>query len=184
MVSFGAWLKKKLRKEKKAKVLILGLDAAGKTTLTNYLKLREFTDTVPTIGQQVETINIGGWTITVIDVAGQKHFRFLWDAHYPGTEGIIFVIDSADISRLPENRQILEEHVINNPFLEGKPILILANKQDLPEALPPEVLIQALGLHTDTRMSSFAVFGCSILYGTGVDEAMQWIIEQLEKRVD
>ena len=127
--SFSSWLRTKLKREQKAKILILGLDAAGKTTLTRFMRFGKFAENLtPTIGQNIESFEFEGWTITAIDVAGQSHFRFLWEAHYPGCSAVIFVIDAADIERLPEARDVLKTHVFNNPYMENVPTLIMANK--------------------------------------------------------
>ena len=180
-MSMIANLFSRTKMEKKAKVLILGLAAAGKTTLTKYLRYGEFTpDTIPTIGQNIDSIEHEGWKITTIDVAGQQDFRFLWDAHYPGTSAVIFVIDAADIESLPEARDILKKHVFNNPGLENVPVLVLANKQDLDGAVEAPLLIQLLGLHLDMQDRTYAVFDSSILYGSGIIEAFGWIVNQLE----
>jgi ADP-ribosylation factor-like protein 1 len=181
MSNFSKWLISKLRAEKKAKILILGLDAAGKTTLTKYVNTGAFLDGItPTIGQNIDTINFEGWDITTIDVAGQEQFRFLWEIHYPGCSAVIFVIDAADIERLPEARDILRIHLINNPILERVPALIIANKQDLPQAIQAPMLIQLLNLHLDMKERTFAVFDCSALTGKGVVEAFAWLVNQLE----
>ncbi len=179
--TFSVWLRSRLKKDHKAKILILGLDSAGKTTLTRYMRFGNYQgDLTPTIGQNIESFEFEGWTITAIDVAGQAHFRFLWEAHYPGTEAVIFVIDAADIERLPESRDVMRTHVFNNPYLENAPLLILANKQDLPGAVEAPLLIQMLGLHLDLKNTTFAVFDCSILHGKGVKEAFTWLINELE----
>ncbi len=180
-MSFLANLFSRTKTEKKAKVLILGLAAAGKTTLTKYLRYGEYVaDTIPTIGQNIDSLEYEGWKITTIDVAGQKDFRFLWDAHYPGTSAVIFVIDAANVENLPEARDIFRTHVFNNPTLQNVPVLILANKQDLDGAVDAPLLIQLLGLHLDMQDRTFAVFDSSILYGRGVVEAFSWIVNQLE----
>ena len=179
--SFSSWLRAKLKKEQKAKILILGLDAAGKTTLTRFMRFGRFAENLtPTIGQNIESFEFEGWTITAIDVAGQSHFRFLWEAHYPGCSAVIFVIDAADIERLPEARDILRVHVVNNALLENVPALILANKQDLPAAIQAPMMIQLLNLHLDMVDRTFAVFDCSALTGKGVVEAFTWLVYQLE----
>ncbi|MCG3261090.1 MAG: GTP-binding protein, partial [Candidatus Heimdallarchaeota archaeon] len=150
-------------------------------TLTKYLRYGEFvSDTIPTIGQNIDSLEHEGWKITTIDVAGQQDFRFLWDAHYPGTNAVIFVIDAADIETLPEARDIFKQHVFNNPKLQEVPVLILANKQDLQGAVEAPLLIQLLGLHLDMHDRTFAVFDSSILHGRGVVEAFGWIVNQLE----
>ncbi|MEE9410800.1 MAG: Arf family protein [Candidatus Heimdallarchaeota archaeon] len=182
-MSFLASLFSRTKTEKKAKVLILGLADAGKTTLTKYLRHGEFTEnTMPTIGQNVDYLEFEGWKITTIDVAGQHDFRFLWDAHYPGTSAVIFVIDAADVESLPEARDILKKHVFNNSALEKIPVLVLANKQDLQGAVEAPLLIQLLGIHLDMQDRTFAIFDSSILHGRGVVEAFSWIVNQLEKK--
>jgi len=180
MSNFSRWLQRKLKTEKKAKILILGLDAAGKTTLTKYVNTGGFLEGIsPTIGQNIDTIKFEGWDITTVDVAGQEQFRFLWDIHYPGSSAVIFVIDAANIERLPEAREILRIHLINNPHLVKVPALILANKQDLPGAIQAPMLIQLLNLHLDMRDRTFAVFDCSALTGIGVVQAFTWLVNQL-----
>ncbi len=180
-MSMFANLFSRTKQVKKAKVLILGLAAAGKTTLTKYLRYGEFVDgTIPTIGQNIDSIEFEGWKITTIDVAGQQDFRFLWDAHYPGTSAVIFVIDSADIESLPEARDILKSHVFNNPQLSTVPVLVIANKQDLEGAVEAPLLIQLLGLHLEMQDRTFAVFDASILYGRGIVESFSWVVNQLE----
>ncbi|MHA1829772.1 MAG: ADP-ribosylation factor family protein [Candidatus Heimdallarchaeaceae archaeon] len=181
-LSFSSWLRKKLKSEKKAKIIVLGLDSAGKTTLMKYVNTGVFQNTVPTIGQNIDTVNFADWNITIVDVAGQKQFRFLWEVHYPGSSAVIFVIDAADIERLPEARDILKIHVFNNPYLEKIPCLIIANKQDLPESIQAPMLIQLLGLHLEMKDRTFAVFDCSAINGTGVNEAFTWLVNQLEMK--
>lgn len=179
--NFSKWLKGKLKSERKAKILILGLDAAGKTTLMKRMNTQEFEANLkPTIGQNIDSFSFNDWRITSVDVAGQKQFRFLWEVHYPGCSAVIFVIDAADIERLPEARDILRTHVFNNHYLEHVPLLILANKQDLPGAIEAPMLIQLLGLHMELKNQTFAVFDCSALNGKGVAEAFSWLIDQLE----
>lgn len=174
-------LRNKVKSVNKAKILILGLDAAGKTTLSRYLRYGEFQDnTVPTIGQNIDTFSVEGWTITAIDVAGQKNFRFLWESHYQGSSAIIFVIDAADYERLPEARDILKRHVFDNAHLDGVPVLIMANKQDLPGSIDAPLLVQMLDLHNQFLGRTFSVFDCSILYGGGIMESFGWLVNQLE----
>lgn len=176
-------MRNKDRSLERAKILILGLDSAGKTTLSKYLRLGEYDDsTIPTIGQNINTFKVDDWMITAVDVAGQKNFRFLWEAHYQGSSAIIFVIDSADFERLPEAKEILRTHVFNNPILEKVPVLILANKQDLPGAIDAPLLIQLLGLHRQFLDRTFAVFDCSILYGKGIVESFLWLVDELEMK--
>lgn len=175
--------KKRLKKLQKAKILILGLDSAGKTTLSRYLRFGEYEeDILPTIGQNINTFRLEDWMITAIDVAGQKNFRFLWQSHYQGCSAVVFVIDAADIERLPEAKDILLSHVFNNPHLDDAPILIMANKQDIPGSVESPLLIQLLGLHVKFKDRTFAVFDSSILYGKGIVESFMWLVNELEMK--
>ena len=178
-------IRSKLRSLNKAKILILGLDSAGKTTLSKYIRSGEYeNNSLPTIGQNINTFKFDSWMITAVDVAGQKNFRFLWEAHYHGSSAIIFVIDAADFERLPEAKDILEQQVFYNPRLDGVPILVLANKQDLPGAVDAPLLIQLLGLHKKFLDRTFAVFDCSLLFGKGILESFMWLVDELEMKKD
>ena len=117
------------------KVLFLGLDNAGKSTLMFQLKDNAFKDTVPTVGLNVEQIKYRGMNFTLWDVSGQA--TRLWKHYFDKINAIIFVVDSADTERMARVSEELHK-VINDQDLEGAPILVLANKQDLEGALTPE----------------------------------------------
>ena len=92
--------------ERHAKILMLGLDAAGKTTVLYKLKLNEVVSTIPTIGFNVETVKPGkNVSFTVWDVGGQDKIRPLWRHYFTGTEGLVFVVDSADKTRFSEGKR-------------------------------------------------------------------------------
>ncbi|XP_071797530.1 uncharacterized protein [Asterias amurensis] len=128
-------------------ILMLGLDDAGKTTILYKLKLNM--SSIPTIGFNVETVSpMPGLTFTVWDVGGQQKVRQMWrDLSYQGTQGLIYVVDSSDKARLSESRDELFG-ILNNPELPSTvPVVVLANKQDLPSSLGPSDIAQALKLH-------------------------------------
>lgn len=92
-----------------AKVLMLGLDAAGKTTVLYKLKLNETVVTIPTVGFNVETVQpTKNVSFTVWDVGGQKILRDLWKHYYQGCDGLLFIVDSADHERFSEAREELQ----------------------------------------------------------------------------
>lgn len=109
-------------------VIMIGLDAAGKTTILYQMKGNEYVATIPTIGFNVEKIKIGSVTIQVYDVGGQVKMRGLWQNYYDSATGMVFVIDFADTERWEEARdelwRMLEKRSV--------PLLILANKADDP----------------------------------------------------
>ncbi|KAL8590570.1 hypothetical protein ACOMHN_011006 [Nucella lapillus] len=117
-----------------ARILMVGLDAAGKTTILYKVKLNEVVSTIPTIGFNVETVTpVKGLTFTVWDVGGQDKIRPLWRHYYENSQGVLYVVDSADRERMMESREELH-NVLNSDEMRGVPVVVLANKQDLPGA--------------------------------------------------
>jgi len=125
----------KLFGKKDVRILMVGLDAAGKTTILYKLKLGEIVTTIPTIGFNVETVEYKNISFTVWDVGGQDKIRPLWRHYYQNTQGVIFVVDSNDRDRVGEARDELHR-MLNEDELRESILLVFANKQDLPNAMP------------------------------------------------
>ncbi len=129
-----------------SRILLLGLDNAGKTTILYKVKLNEQITTIPTIGFNVETVSpVRGVNFTVWDVGGQYKIRPLWKHYYQNSSGLIYVIDSTDVDRITESAEELHG-ILADDNMYGVPVVILANKQDLPNALACSQLIQKLNL--------------------------------------
>merc|ERR1719161_2994884 len=126
---------------------MLGLDAAGKTTILYKLKLGEVVTTIPTIGFNVETVEYKNITFTVWDVGGQSKIRPLWRHYYQGTNGLIFVVDSSDRDRVEDAREELT-NILSADEMRDAVLLVLANKQDLPRAMPAAEITEKLGLNS------------------------------------
>merc|ERR1712032_1768898 len=90
------------------RILMVGLDAAGKTTILYRFKLGEVVTTIPTIGFNVETLEYKNLRFTVWDIGGQDKIRKLWRHYYQGTQGVIFVIDSSDRDRIEDAREEMD----------------------------------------------------------------------------
>ena len=101
---------------KEVRVLILGLDNAGKTTILYKLQMGEVVTTVPTIGFNVETLEYKSISFTVWDVGGQEKLRPLWRHYFQNTQGLIFVVDSTDRSRMAEAREELHKLILAGEF--------------------------------------------------------------------
>lgn len=127
------------------RILMLGLDAAGKTTILYKLKLNETVTTVPTIGFNVETVEYKNISFTVWDVGGQDKIRDLWGYYYQNTQGLIFVVDSNDRERVGLAREELHK-LLQQDELRDVAVLVLANKSDLPNAMSTDELAHQLGL--------------------------------------
>ncbi|CEI63158.1 unnamed protein product [Fusarium venenatum] len=130
---------------KEMRLLMLGLDAAGKTTILYKLKLGQDVTTIPTVGFNVETVTYKNVKFNVWDVGGQDKIRPLWRHYFSGTQGLIFVIDSSDRNRMEEARQELHR-IINDREMKDSLLLVFANKQDLAEAMKPQEVTEALQL--------------------------------------
>merc|ERR1712144_52821 len=113
------------------RILMVGLDAAGKTTILYKLKLGEVVTTIPTIGFNVETVEYKNISFTVWDVGGQDKIRPLWRHYYQNTQGIIFVVDSNDRDRIDDNSNN-ESGNSAKEELRDAVLLVLSNKSDLP----------------------------------------------------
>ncbi|XP_076926850.1 ADP-ribosylation factor-like [Bidens hawaiensis] len=140
-------LVKMLFAKKEMRILMVGLDAAGKTTILYKLKLGEIVTTIPTIGFNVETVEYKDVSFTVWDVGGQDKIRPLWRHYFQNTQGLIFVIDSNDQDRITEARDELHR-ILNEDALREATILMFANKQDLPNSMKAAEITDKLGLHS------------------------------------
>ena len=161
------------------RILMVGLDAAGKTTILYKLKLNEVQETIPTIGFNVETVEYKNLKFNVWDVGGQSKIRPLWKHYFPSTEGVIFVVDSCDSERFDEARKELANMVADTTLKEKAVcVLVLANKQDMPNAVKPEEVGKAL------HVSDFPVAhiqGCSAITGKGLDEGLSWWAQKMKE---
>lgn len=124
----------------------MGLQNAGKTSLVNVLTTGSFAeDMMPTVGFNMRKVTRGGITIKLWDLGGQTRFRSMWERYCRGVQAIVFVVDSGDLEGLEAARDELHE-LLSKPSLSGIPLLILGNKNDLPEALSVADLTQKLEL--------------------------------------
>ncbi|KAJ5382585.1 hypothetical protein N7517_000496 [Penicillium concentricum] len=164
---------------KEMRILMVGLDAAGKTTILYKLKLGEIVTTIPTIGFNVETVEYKNIQFTVWDVGGQDKIRPLWRHYFQNTQGIIFVVDSNDRDRIVEAREELQR-MLNEDELRDAMLLVFANKQDLPNAMSPAEITQQLGLQSLTRRAWFIQSTCATT-GDGLYEGLEWLADALRK---
>ncbi|NWW96956.1 ARL11 protein, partial [Rhynochetos jubatus] len=166
------------QRKRDARVVMLGLDFAGKSTLLYKLKSGRAVETCPTVGFNVESLQTPcRISFTLWDVGGQGSLRESWPDYLEDTNTLVFVLDSTDTARLPEAAAVLEE-VLSHPSMAGVPVLLLANKQEVPGALAPAELGQRLqqGLLARRR---WVLRGCSAHTGQGLQEALAILGELL-----
>lgn len=155
-----------------ARILMLGLDSAGKTTILYQLKLNETVSSIPTIGFNVETVTpVKNVSFTVWDVGGQDKIRPLWKHYFNNTEGLVYVVDSSDKERINESRDELF-WILDSEEMKGVPVVILANKQDLRHAFSTAEISSKLGL-PQIRTHPWFIQGTCATTGEGLLEAME-----------
>jgi len=170
--SFGK-LFKRLFSKKDMRILMVGLDAAGKTTILYKLKLGEIVTTIPTIGFNVETVEYKNINFTVWDVGGQDKIRPLWRHYFQNTQGLIFVVDSNDRERINEAHDELNK-MLNEDELRDAAVLVFANKQDLPNAMSVAEITDKLGLHS-LRSRKWYIQSTCATSGDGLYEGLDWL---------
>ncbi|KAG2196905.1 ADP-ribosylation factor [Mucor mucedo] len=166
--------------KREMRILMVGLDAAGKTTILYKLKLGEIVTTIPTIGFNVETVEYKNISFTVWDVGGQDKIRPLWRHYFQNTQGIIFVVDSNDRDRISEARDELQR-MLNEDELRDALLLVFANKQDLPNAMNAAEITDKLGLHSLRNRHWYIQTACATS-GDGLYEGLEWLSANLKKR--
>ncbi|XP_037624476.1 ADP-ribosylation factor 4-like [Sebastes umbrosus] len=165
--------------KKQMRILMVGLDAAGKTTILYKLKLGEIVTTIPTIGFNVETVEYKNISFTVWDVGGQDKIRPLWRHYFQNTQGLIFVVDSNDRERVAESAEELRK-MLGEEELKDAVLLVFANKQDLPNALTVHDLTEKLGLQS-LRNKNWHIQSTCATQGSGLYEGLDWLSNQLSK---
>lgn len=166
--------------KKQMRILMVGLDAAGKTTILYKLKLGEIVTTIPTIGFNVETVEYKNICFTVWDVGGQDKIRPLWRHYFQNTQGLIFVVDSNDRERIQEGAAVLQKMLLEDE-LQDAVLLLFANKQDLPNAMAISEMTDKLGLQSLRNRTWYVQATCAT-QGTGLYEGLDWLSNELSKR--
>jgi len=161
------------------RILMVGLDAAGKTTILYKLKLGEIVTTIPTIGFNVETVEYKNISFTVWDVGGQDKIRPLWRHYFQNTQGLIFVVDSNDRERVSEAKDELNK-MLGEDELRDAVLLVFANKQDLPNAMSCADLSDKLGL-SNIRGRRWYIQSTCATHGEGLYEGLDWLSGELAK---
>jgi ADP-ribosylation factor protein 1 len=164
--------------KKNVRIVMVGLDAAGKTTVLYKLKLGELVHTTPTIGFNVEAVEYKNLNFTVWDIGGQDRLRRLWRHYYNGTNGVIFVVDSNDRERIKEAHEELHKMLAEDELRDAA-LLVLANKQDLPLAMSIAEMTDKLGLHS-LRQRSWFVQGTCATSGVGLYEGLDWLASHIK----
>lgn len=170
----------KANRDKELKILFLGLDNAGKTTILKVLASEDPTHTTPTQGFNIKSVASQGFKMHVWDIGGQRAIRPYWKNYFEQVEILVYVIDSADRKRIEETGVELNE-LLEEEKLSGVPVLIFANKQDLVNAQLADEIAEKLELHT-IKDRKWHIQGCIAKTGEGVQQGMEWSIKNVSRK--
>mmetsp|Transcript_76966 Transcript_76966/g.146488 ORF Transcript_76966/g.146488 Transcript_76966/m.146488 type:complete len:188 (-) Transcript_76966:213-776(-) len=169
-------LRKMKKTEKESRILLLGLDNAGKTTILKKLSEEDISHVMPTQGFNVKSLVHEGFKLNVWDIGGQKTIRPYWSNYFESCDVLGYVIDSSDKRRLDESATELKE-LLAEDKLGGVPLLVFANKQDLLNATSAPEISDMLKLG-EISDRTWTIQACSAKDGNGLQEGMTWLIEQ------
>jgi ADP-ribosylation factor protein 1 len=162
------------------RILLVGLDAAGKTTALYKLKLGDTINTIPTIGFNVETVTYKRLTFTMWDVGGQDKIRPLWKYYYGGTDAVIFFVDSNDRARI-EIAATEIHRMLTAEELRDACLLVFANKQDIEGSMGAAEVMEKTQL-TKLRGHDYFVQPCVATSGEGLYEGLEWLSQTLNNK--
>jgi ADP-ribosylation factor-like protein 2 len=179
-----AILKKIKQKEKEMRLLILGLDSAGKTTILKRFCGEPIDKIEPTLGFNIQSLQHAGYTLNLWDVGGQKSIRAYWRNYFESTDGLVWVVDSTDRMRLELCKQELLD-LLQQERLAGASLLLFANKQDIVGALSASDIADVLELNTNKQYDNrhWSIHACSAVTGEGLIEGRGWIVDDIGNRI-
>mmetsp|Transcript_12825 Transcript_12825/g.20160 ORF Transcript_12825/g.20160 Transcript_12825/m.20160 type:complete len:194 (-) Transcript_12825:43-624(-) len=175
---------------KRAKILFLGLDNAGKTTLLHMLKEKKVAQLEPTQHPHDEELTMGNLKFRVHDLGGHDVARELWQDYFTAVNAIVYLVDCNDRERFTESKAELDK-LLSNDQLQGIPILVLGNKIDMQRAASEAELRQALGLQPyltgkgkkvdlPKGMRPMELFMVSVIKRMGYREGFQWVAQYID----
>lgn len=169
------WIRSLFWKEE-MELTLVGLQNSGKTTFVNVIASGQFTeDMIPTVGFNMRKITKGNVTIKLWDIGGQPRFRSMWERYCRGVNAIIFMVDAADEDKLEASRNELSQ-LLDKPQLDSIPVLVLANKKDLPGALDERQLIERMNLSA-IQNREICCYSISCKEKDNIDITLQWLIQ-------
>ncbi|XP_028275433.1 ADP-ribosylation factor-like protein 13B [Parambassis ranga] len=193
----ASWLQKRVRRivqlmsfrrkcQRKVTLVMVGLDNAGKTATVRGIQGDNPQDVAPTVGFSQVDLKQDKFDVTIFDLGGGKRIRDIWKNYYSESHGVVFVVDSSDVQRIQETRETMAE-VLQHPRIAGKPVLVLANKQDQEGALAEADIIENLSLEklVNENKCLCQIEPCSAILGFGkkvdkpIKNGLKWLLSNI-----
>ncbi|RSH81286.1 uncharacterized protein EHS24_008728 [Apiotrichum porosum] len=174
-------IRKNKARAREMRVLFLGLDNAGKTTILKRVTGGDVSSVSPTLGFNIMSLVRGDHTLNVWDVGGQRTLRPYWRNYFESTDAVVWVVDSSDSLRLDDAAAELRA-LLSEERLAGATLLVFANKQDLAGSLSHEQIRDALGLEA-IASHKWRIVPCSAISGVGLDEGLDWVVGEVAGRL-
>ncbi|OQE23609.1 hypothetical protein PENSTE_c008G03240 [Penicillium steckii] len=194
-------LRKARLKDKEMRILMLGLDNAGKTTIVKRIMNEDVTSVSPTLGFIIKTIDFEGYKLNIWDVGGQRTLRSYWKNYFEKTDTLVWVVDATDRLRVEDCREelagLLLEEVCRFPMtiyivilraksilkrLMGASLLVFLNKTDVEHCMTEEEVRERLGLDL-IKTHKWTILPCSAMTGHNLQEGLKWVVQDAKDRL-
>ncbi|KAL5115690.1 ADP-ribosylation factor-like protein 2 [Pleosporales sp. CAS-2024a] len=174
-------LRKARLKDKEMRILMLGLDNAGKTTIVKKMMGEDVNSVSPTLGFIIKTIEHDGYKLNIWDVGGQKTLRTYWKNYFEKTDTLIWVVDATDRHRIDDCRAELAG-LLQEERLAGASVLVLKNKSDVAGALSEDEVREGLRLEA-IKTHGHHILACSGVTGMNLDAGLDWVVQDAKARL-
>ncbi|MCJ1443608.1 MAG: ADP-ribosylation factor-like protein 2 [Stictis urceolatum] len=174
-------LRKARLKDKEMRILMLGLDNAGKTTIVKKVMNEDVTTVSPTLGFIIKTIEFEGYKLNIWDVGGQKTLRSYWKNYFEKTDALIWVVDATDRMRIQDCREELAGLLLEERLM-GATLLVFANKTDIDGCMNDDEMRKGLQLDL-IKTHTWCIFRCSAMTGLNLREGLHWVVQDAKQKL-
>ncbi|KAN0097862.1 ADP-ribosylation factor family domain containing protein [Tylopilus felleus] len=174
-------IRKSRQKEREMRILFLGLDNAGKTTILKKINGENISSISPTLGFNIKTFIHRNYTLNIWDVGGQRTLRPYWRNYFEQTDAIVWVVDSGDRMRIQDCKEELHNLLLEDR-LSGASLLVFANKQDIQGSMSDDEIRELLDL-PGIKSHHWKIRPCSAVTGQNLVAGLDWVVHDVAHRL-